>query len=144
MAFSAACNDRSHRLFSEARRAMQADNYETAARLYQELTIQAPDSPLAAEAHYELAQIYYLRLRDADAAKDILVKMLDEYPGSSVDIQAQRLLARLYEEDPLVYSTMTASFGSTASVSPGSRGLMLKSPTSGRSQVGACESRSSG
>jgi len=95
----AACNDRSHRLFSEARRAMQADNYETAARLYQELTIQAPDSPLAAEAHYELAQIYYLRLRDVDAAKDILVKMQQDYPDSSVDIDARRLLARLYDED---------------------------------------------
>ncbi len=97
----AACNDQSKSLFSEARRAMEADNYESAARLYQEIAIQAPDSPLAAEAHYELAQIYYLRLRDVDAAKDILVKLLDEYPDSSVDINiaARRLLARLYEED---------------------------------------------
>ncbi len=95
----AACSDRSNSLFSEARRAMEADNYEAAARLYLEITIQAPDSQLAAEAHYELAQIYYLRLRDVDAAKDILVKMLDDYPDSSVDIEAQRLLARLYEED---------------------------------------------
>lgn len=95
----AACNDRPNSLFSEARRAMEADNYETAARLYQEITIQAPDSPFAAEAHYELAQIYYLRLRDADAAKDILVKMQRDYPDSSVDIEARRLLARLYQED---------------------------------------------
>ncbi len=95
----ATCNDRSNSLFSEARRAMEADNYEAAARLYLEITIQAPDSQLAAEAHYELAQIYYLRLRDVYAAKDILVKMLDDYPDSSVDIEARRLLARLYEED---------------------------------------------
>ena len=94
-----ACRDHTDSLFSEARRAMEADNYETAARLYQEITIQAPDSPLAAEAHYELAQIYYLRLRAVDAAKDILVKMLHDYPDSSVDIDARRLLARLYEED---------------------------------------------
>ncbi|GMR21800.1 MAG: hypothetical protein BMS9Abin37_0116 [Acidobacteriota bacterium] len=95
----AACNDPSQGLFSEARRAMEADNYQTAARLYQEITIQAPDSPLAADAHYELAQIYYLRLRNVDAAKDILVKMLDDYPDSSVDIDARLLLARLYDED---------------------------------------------
>ena len=95
----AACNDRPKSLFSEARRAMEADNYETAARLYQELTIQAPGSPLAAEAHYELAQIYYLRLRDVDAAKDLLVKMLTDFPDSSVDIDARLLLARMYEED---------------------------------------------
>lgn len=94
-----ACNDRAHDLFAEARRAMEADNYETAARLYQEITIQAPDSPLAAEAYYELAQIHYLRLRDVDTAKDILVKMQHDYPDSSVDIEARRLLARLYEED---------------------------------------------
>jgi len=95
----AACSDHTDSLFSEARRAMEADNYETAARLYQEITLQAPDSPIAAEAHYELAQIYYLRLRAVDAAKDILVKMLHDYPDSSVDIDARRLLARLYEED---------------------------------------------
>ncbi len=95
----AACNDRSQSLFSEARRAMEADNYETAARLYQEITIQTPDSPLAAEAHYELAQIYYLRLRDVNAAKDVLVKMQRDYPDSRLDIEARRLLARLYEED---------------------------------------------
>ncbi len=94
----AAC-DPSGRLFSEARRAMEADDYETAARRYQELTIQVPDSPLAAEAHYELAQIYYLRLRDVDAAKDVLVKMQRDYPDSNVDIDARRLLARLYDED---------------------------------------------
>jgi len=95
----AGCNDSSERLFAEARRALEADDHETAARLYQELTIQAPDSPLAAEAHFELAQIYYLRIRDVDAAKDSLVKLLQDYPGSSVDIDARRLLARLYEED---------------------------------------------
>jgi len=93
------CSDRAENLYSEAQRAMEADHYEDAARLYRELTIQAPDSVHAAEAHYELAQIYYLRLRDPDAAKDSLVELLQDYPGSNVDIDARRLLARLYEED---------------------------------------------
>jgi outer membrane protein assembly factor BamD (BamD/ComL family) len=95
----AACNDPSHALFTEAQRAMESDDYETAATLYRELTIQAPDSPYAPEAHYELAQIYYLRLRDVDAAKNSLVELLGDYPGSRVDIDARLLLARLYEED---------------------------------------------
>lgn len=95
----AGCGDPSEELFAEARRAIEADEYETAARLYQELTIQAPDSPRAAEARFELAQIYYLRIRDAEAAKDSLVELLQDYPGSIVDIDARRLLARLYEED---------------------------------------------
>jgi tetratricopeptide (TPR) repeat protein len=93
------CSDRAESLYTEAQRAMAADDYEDAARLYRELTIQAPDSVHAAEAHYELAQIYYLRLRDPDAAKDSLVELLQDYPGSNVDIDARRLLARLYEED---------------------------------------------
>lgn len=94
-----ACGDRSEELFSSARRAMEEDNYETAARLYQEVAIQTPDSAFAAEAYFELAQIYYLRLRDVGGAKDSLVKVLQDYPDSSVRIEARRLLARLYEED---------------------------------------------
>jgi tetratricopeptide (TPR) repeat protein len=93
------CHDRSETLFSDARRAMEDDSYETAARLYQEVTIQTPDSALAADAYFELAQIYYLRLRDVDAAKDSLVKLLHDYPRSRVDVEARRFLARLYEED---------------------------------------------
>lgn len=94
-----ACGNRSEQLFADARRAMERDDYEVAARLYREVTIEAPDRPIAAEAHFELAQIYYLRLRDVDAAKDSLVKVIQEYPTSSVGVDAQRLLARLYEDD---------------------------------------------
>ena len=93
------CNDRARGLYDEAQRAMEEDDFDGAARLYRELTIQSPDSPYAAEALYELAQIYYLRLRDVDAAKDSLVKLQQDHPGSSVDIDSRRLLARLYEED---------------------------------------------
>ncbi len=94
-----ACVDRSEELFSDARRAMEEDSYETAARLYQEVTIQAPDSAFAAEAYFELAQIYYLRLRNVEAAKNSLVKVIQDYPDSRVNVDARRLLARLYEED---------------------------------------------
>lgn len=94
-----ACADRSEELFANARRAIQEDDYETAARLYQEVTIQSPESALAPDAYFELAQIYYLRLRDVDSAKDSLVKLLRDYPNARVNVNAQRLLARLYEED---------------------------------------------
>lgn len=94
-----ACGDRSEELFSSGRRAMEEDDYETAARLYQEVTIQTPDSPFAARAYYELAQIYYLRLRDVGGAKDSLVKVLQDYPDAPVNVDARRLLARLYEDD---------------------------------------------
>lgn len=93
-----ACNNGVDVLFDDARRAMEEDDVEHAARLYREITIQAPDSPLAAEAHFELAQIYYLRLRDVEAARDSLIKVVQDYPGSSVEDDARRLLARLYDE----------------------------------------------
>lgn len=94
-----ACADRAEQLFDDARRAMEQDDYETAARLYREVTIEAPASPRAAEAHFELAQIYYLRLRDVDAAKDRLQKVLQEYPSSPIVVDARHMLARLYEDD---------------------------------------------
>lgn len=93
------CRDGVETLFDDARRAMEEDNIEHAARLYREVTIQAPDSALAAEAHFELARIYYLRLRDVEAARDSLIKVVQEYPGSPVDDDARRLLARLYDEE---------------------------------------------
>ena len=92
------CGSSGDRLFAEAQRAMEDDNVENAARLYQEVTIQAPESPLAAEAHYELARIYYLRLKNVEAARDSLITVLQDYPDSTVGQPARHLLARLYDE----------------------------------------------
>ena len=93
------CGSRGDRLFAEAQRAMEDDDVKSAARLYQEVTIQAPESPLAAEAHYELARIYYLRLKNVEAARDSLMTVLQDYPDSTLGQPARRLLARLYDED---------------------------------------------
>jgi len=95
---SIGCGSGGDRLFTEAQRAMEDDNVEKAARLYQEVTIQAPASPLAAEAHYALAQIYYLRLKNVQAARDRLNTVLRDYPDSTVAQPARHLLARLYDE----------------------------------------------
>ncbi|TDI43192.1 MAG: tetratricopeptide repeat protein [Acidobacteria bacterium] len=92
------CDSSGDRLFAEAQRAMEDDNVESAARLYQEVTIQAPESPLAAEAYYELARIYYLRLKNVQAARDSLTTVLQDYPDSTVGQPARSLLARLYDE----------------------------------------------
>jgi len=92
------CDSSGDRLFAEAQRAMEDDNAENAARLYQEVTIQAPESPLAAEAHYELARIYYLRLKNVEAARNSLTTVLQDYPDSAVGQPAHHLLARLYDE----------------------------------------------
>ena len=85
-------------LYQDAQRALAADEFERAAHLYQEITIQAPESPLAPEAHFELAQIYYFRLRDAEAARERLVQILQDYPDAPVVARAESLLARLYDD----------------------------------------------
>jgi len=94
-----ACRSETERLFAEAARAEGADDYEGAARRLREIVIADPDSPFAARAQFELAQIHLLRTRDVAAAHASLVKILDDYPDSEVALPTRRLLARLYERD---------------------------------------------
>ncbi|MGH9319622.1 MAG: tetratricopeptide repeat protein [Vicinamibacteria bacterium] len=93
------CASETERLLAEAARAEGADDYEGAARRLREIVITHPESPLAAQAQLELAQIYLLRMRDVGAAHAALVKILDDYPASPVAQKAHGLLARLYERE---------------------------------------------
>lgn len=93
------CRSETERLFAEAARAEVADDYEGAARRLREIVIGYPQSPLAARAQFELAQIHLLRTRDVTAAHAALLKILDDYPESPVALDAHRLLARLYERE---------------------------------------------
>ena len=95
----AGCSRSSESLFGEAQQALAADDAERAARLFKEITIASPDDPLAARAHYELAQMYYLRLRSVTASRDSLIKILTDYPASPVVAPARKMLARLYERE---------------------------------------------
>jgi outer membrane protein assembly factor BamD (BamD/ComL family) len=82
-----------------AREALGAGRYGEAIEHYTEVTLQAPDSPEAAQALYEVALIHYLRRRDLDAAGSTFRKILSTYPESAVARDARRLQARMYEED---------------------------------------------
>lgn len=93
------CQSETEQLFEEAARAEGADDYEGAARRLREIVIADPDSPFAARAQFELAQIHLLRTRDVTAAHAALLEILDDYPDSSVALPAHRLLARLYERE---------------------------------------------
>jgi tetratricopeptide (TPR) repeat protein len=97
MLFMGACQENAASLLGQAKEAMQKDDLESAADLFREVTIQSPESPLAAEALYALAEIHYFNRRDAEAARDLLLKILMDYPTSAVSTEAQRLLARIYE-----------------------------------------------
>ena len=93
------CRSETERLFAAAARAEEADDFEGAARRLREIVIGHPESPLAARAQFELAQIHLLRTRDVTAAHAALLEILDDYPDSPVVLPARRLLARLYERE---------------------------------------------
>jgi tetratricopeptide (TPR) repeat protein len=94
-----ACRSETGRLFADAARAEEADDYEGAARRLREIVIGHPESPFAAKAKLQLAQIHLLRTRDIPAAHAVLVELIDDYPQSPVALPAHRLLARLYERE---------------------------------------------
>jgi tetratricopeptide (TPR) repeat protein len=99
LALALARRSETERLFSQATRAIEADDYQRATRLFREITISYPQSPEASSAYYQLAEIYLLRIRDVGAAHASLVKILDDYPQSPIALSAHRLLARLYEQE---------------------------------------------
>lgn len=82
-----------------AQEALGRGLYREAIEHYTEVTIQAPGSPEAAQALYDLALIYYLQRRDLDTARSTLRKLLSFYPDAEVTRDARRVLARMYEED---------------------------------------------
>ena len=95
----AGCGNEDERLFADAARAERNDDYEGAARQLREIVIDHPDSPVAAQARFEFAEIQLLRTRDVTAVHGALVEILDDYPGTDVALEAHRLLARLYEHE---------------------------------------------
>ncbi len=82
-----------------AQEALGRGRYREAIEHYTEVTIQAPGSPEAAQALYDLALIYYLQRRDVETARSTLRKLLSFYPDAEVTRDARRVLARMYEED---------------------------------------------
>lgn len=81
------------------RRALGRGQYNEAIAFYSEVALQAPGTPQAAQALYEIATIHYLKLRDLDAARNMFRKLLSDYPESPVARQGREMLARMYEED---------------------------------------------
>jgi tetratricopeptide (TPR) repeat protein len=98
-AFGVGRRDSPARLLAAASEALERDDYETAVRTLLELTIAFPDSEQAPEAHYELAGIYQLRIRDLGAAQASMLKILSDYSSSTFALSANLGLARLYERE---------------------------------------------
>lgn len=94
-----ACSSPASQELYEARRALGRGRYREAIDRYTEVTLQAPGSPEAAQALYDMALIYYLKLRDLETARSTFRKLLTFYPKSPVAREARVLLARMYQED---------------------------------------------
>jgi len=98
-ASAAACTSRAEQSLEAGRLAVGRGQYREAIASYTEVVVDAPASPLAAEALYEIGLIHYLKLRDLGAARAAFRILLSRHPESEVTIEARRMLARMYEED---------------------------------------------
>jgi tetratricopeptide (TPR) repeat protein len=81
------------------RRAMGRGEYREAIRHYNEVMRRYPSSPEAPRALYEVGVIYFLELRDVEAAKRIFREVKDDYPQSPSATDAHRMLARIYGDE---------------------------------------------
>ncbi len=81
------------------RQAMGRGEYREAIRCYNEIVLGNPSSPEAPRALYEVGVIYFLELRDVEAAKRIFREVKGDYPNSSSATDARRMLARIYGDE---------------------------------------------
>ena len=94
-----ACSSPGSNELAAAREALGQGRYREAIEHYTEVTIQAPGSPEAAQALYDLALIHYLQRRDVETARSTLRKLLSFYPDAEITRDARGVLARMYEQD---------------------------------------------
>ena len=81
-----------------ARSAAEDQDYSTAAAAYEEYLAEAPEEPEAEEARFRLADIYYIKLKQYERARDHYAALLEQYPGSEHDYDARRRLAEVNVE----------------------------------------------
>ncbi len=81
------------------RQAMGRGEYREAIRHYNEIVLGNPSSPEAPRALYEVGVIYFLELRDVEAAKRIFREVKSDYPQSPSAKDARRMLARIYGDE---------------------------------------------
>jgi tetratricopeptide (TPR) repeat protein len=78
---------------------MGRGEYREAIRHYKEIVLRNPSSAEAPRALYEVGVIYFLELRDVEAAKRIFREVNGDYPQSSSATDARRMLARIYGDE---------------------------------------------
>jgi TolA-binding protein len=82
-------------LLERAREAAEAEDYAAAAAAYEEYLSGAPEGPEAEAARFRLADLYYLKLKQLERARDHYVAFLARYPDSEYERDARRHLAEV-------------------------------------------------
>ncbi len=98
-AFVAACNSDSRQLAERAEASWRAGNYEDAIRLNTLLYERNPNNQFAAQACLNIANIYYLNLRQIKNAVDEYKKLIQEHPKAPETLKAREQLAAIYENE---------------------------------------------
>ncbi len=91
-----ACNSNERQLLGEAEARWREGNYEDAIRLNTLLFERDHQGKYAAKAMLNIANIYYLNLRQLRDAIDWYERLVDEFPGSPEEYSARLRLAGIY------------------------------------------------
>jgi TolA-binding protein len=97
--WSAGCRPAQRSARQAGEEALGRGEFREAIANYQQVLIEAPTGPEAARALYDLALIYYMKLRDNESARVTLLKLVDEYSGSAAAREGRLMLAQLYEQE---------------------------------------------
>jgi tetratricopeptide (TPR) repeat protein len=96
-AMAAGCNSNERQLLGQAEARWREGNYEDAIRLNTLLYERDHQGKYAAKAMLNIANIYYLNLRQLRKAIEWYEKIVDESPGRDEEYAARRQLAAIYD-----------------------------------------------
>jgi tetratricopeptide (TPR) repeat protein len=81
--------------YERARDAWEQQDYSAAAAGYEEYLASSPEGPEVEEAEIQLADIYYLKLKQYDKARERYALFLERYPASEHTYDARQRLAEV-------------------------------------------------
>lgn len=101
-ALAAACSSESQRLLDQAETSWRKGNYEEAIQANLNLYQRDGRGKYAARALLNIANIYYLNLRQLKEAIEYYDKLTQEFPDNPETLQARRQLASIYANEEVI------------------------------------------
>ena len=117
---AAGCHRNIERSLTRAVEAWDSGDYNLAAEEYERYLNQHPSSEKAPEARFQLANIYYFKLRRYDQARDHYNAFLEQYPSHSNSQLARERLAEVLGEMGRSYEAI-AEYENLSPQDPGER-----------------------